>query len=179
MTRDQLEHIIRAAAVIAEDDEIMIVGSQAILGKYPDAPESLRVSVEADVYPKNHPERADLIDGSIGELSPFHDTYGYYAQGVGPGTATLPSGWESRLIPIRSPNTRGSTGFCIEPHDLVLSKYVPFREKDEHFIREAISHGLIARALLEERLPSMPIRVEQHDTIAGRIARQFASKGSR
>ncbi len=28
--------------------------------------------MEADVYPKNHPERSDLIDGSIGELSPFH-----------------------------------------------------------------------------------------------------------
>lgn len=176
MTLEQLEHIIRAAAVIADDDEIVIVGSQAILGKHPRAPESLRVSVEADVYPKNHPDRADLIDGSIGELSPFHDTYGYYAQGVGPDTASLPSGWESRLVPIRSPNTRGATGLCIEPHDLVLSKYVPFREKDEHFIREAIEHRLIERAVLEERLPSMPIRPEQRDAIAARIARHFASR---
>lgn len=32
MTRDQLEHIIRAAAVIADDDTIVIVGSQSVLG---------------------------------------------------------------------------------------------------------------------------------------------------
>ena len=86
MRRRDLEHIIRAAADIADDDEIIIIGSQAILGQYPDAPAELCVSV-ADVYPKNKPERADLIDGSIGEGSPFHDAYGYYAQGVGETTA--------------------------------------------------------------------------------------------
>ena len=77
MKRRDLEHIIRAAASIAEDDEIVIIGSQAILGQHPDAPASLLVSMEADIYPKNHPERADLIDGSIGEGSFFHDTFGY------------------------------------------------------------------------------------------------------
>ena len=41
MTRDQLEHVIRAAATIAVDDEIVVIGSQAILGEYPDAPEEL------------------------------------------------------------------------------------------------------------------------------------------
>lgn len=34
MTRAQLEHLIRASATIADDDEIMIVGSQAILGEH-------------------------------------------------------------------------------------------------------------------------------------------------
>ena len=106
MTRQQLEHLIRAAAVIADDDELIVIGSQSILGQYPNAPSSLLVSVEADLYPKNHPERADLIDGTIGELSPFHDTYGYYARGVGPTTAVLPQGWEQRLVPVRNENTR-------------------------------------------------------------------------
>ena len=74
MTREQLEHLIRAAADIANTDEIVVIGSQAILGQFPDAPASMRISMEADVYPLNYPERADLIDGSIGELSPFHST---------------------------------------------------------------------------------------------------------
>lgn len=64
----QLEHVIRAAATIARDTEIVVIGSQAILGQYPDAPAELCVSADADVYPRHHPERADLIDGSIGEL---------------------------------------------------------------------------------------------------------------
>jgi hypothetical protein len=54
----------------------------------PSAPEELLISNEADIYPRNHPERADVVDGSIGELSPFHQTFGYYAQGVGEHTAT-------------------------------------------------------------------------------------------
>jgi hypothetical protein len=44
MTREQLEHLIRAAAVIAADDANVVVGSQAILGQFPDAPPSMRVS---------------------------------------------------------------------------------------------------------------------------------------
>jgi hypothetical protein len=59
MTRAELEHLVRAAAEIASDDELVVIGSQAILGQFPDAPASLRVSVEADLFPKNHPERAD------------------------------------------------------------------------------------------------------------------------
>ena len=40
-------------------------------------------SPELDIYPPRAPELADLIDGSIGEGSPFRGTFGYYAQGVG------------------------------------------------------------------------------------------------
>jgi len=100
VTRAQLEHVIRAAATIAADPDIVVIGSQAILGQFPDAPSELLVSNEADVYPRGHPERSDLIDGSIGELSPFHETYGYYAQGIGRDTAVVPEGWEDRLIPV-------------------------------------------------------------------------------
>ena len=63
MTREQLEHIVRAAAHIVDDDELIVVGSQAVLGQFPRAPEALLASNEADVYPKNKPELADLIDG--------------------------------------------------------------------------------------------------------------------
>ena len=82
---------------IADDEDIVVIGSQAILGEFPEAPEELRLSREADVYPRTYPERADLIDGSIGEGSPFERLFGYYAHGVGPETAVLPEGWEGRL----------------------------------------------------------------------------------
>ena len=48
MTREQLEHVIRAAAAIAGVQDIVVVGSQSILGMYPDAPKELLVSQEAD-----------------------------------------------------------------------------------------------------------------------------------
>jgi hypothetical protein len=48
VTRAQLEHILRAASTIAEDDEIIVIGSHPILGQFPNAPEELLVSNEAD-----------------------------------------------------------------------------------------------------------------------------------
>lgn len=173
MTRAQLEHVIRAAATIADDDEIVVVGSQSVLGQHPDAPPDLLVSVEADVYPRHFPERADLVDGCIGELSPFHDTFGYYAQGVGPETAVVPSGWESRLIQIRGPGTRGATGWCLEVHDLVLSKLVAGREKDLVFCRVAARHHLVREDVLRERAPTLPVADVVRALVLQRIAACF------
>jgi hypothetical protein len=173
MTRDQLEHIIRASASISEDDEIVIVGSQAILGQFPNAPALLLRSVEADVFPKNKVDRADLVDGSIGEGSPFHRTFGYYAQGVGPETSTLPSGWEQRLVPIRTPSTRDATGWCLDAHDLMIAKYVAGREKDREFTRCAAHHGLVQRDVLLKRLAATVVEPEIRLLVEEAIDRDF------
>jgi hypothetical protein len=76
MKRRDLEHLIRAAGAIAESD-LIVIGSQAILGQHPDAPAEALRSIEADLIPVQHPERWALIDGAIGEGSPFHETFGY------------------------------------------------------------------------------------------------------
>lgn len=152
-----LEHLIRACADISEDEDIVIVGSQAILGSHPDAPAPMLVSVEADVYPRHHPERADVIDGAIGEGSPFHATFAYYAHGVGPETAKAPDGWEQRLVALRSEGTRGATGWCMEAHDLVLAKCVAGREKDWAFAEDALTHGLVEPDELRARIELLPV----------------------
>jgi hypothetical protein len=170
MKREQLEHIIRAACTIADDSELVIIGSQSILGQFPEAPDELLVSIEADVYPRHHPERAELIEGAIGELSMFHDTFGYYADGVAPDTAVLPSGWEQRLIPIRGPGTAGNTGWALEIHDLLIAKYVANRDKDRRFTKAALSHALANPETLRERLSRTPIDAEARNRIAGVIA---------
>jgi hypothetical protein len=172
LNRQQLEHVIRAAATIAADAEIVVIGSQAILGRHPDAPAELLVSADVDVYPRNHPERADLIEGSIGEFSPFHSTYGYYAQAVGEGTALLPEGWGERLVPVP---TSAGTGLCLEPHDLVISKYAAGREKDRTYVRAAIRHGLVDPAVLLRRLERTAVEIEARE----RIARQIQADSSR
>lgn len=94
MTRDELEHAIRAACDVAGDSELYVFGSQSILGQYPDAPAELRQSAEADVAPKNRPERAEAIDGALGELSQFHETHGFYVHGLTIEAAVLAPGWE-------------------------------------------------------------------------------------
>jgi hypothetical protein len=112
---------------------------------------------------------ADVIDGAIGELSMFHDTFGYYAQGVGPETATLPRGWESRLVPVNNPNTRGTTGWCLDVHDLVLAKYAAGREKDHQFAAAALQHHLVQRDELLRRLVDLPVDEVQRARIQARI----------
>jgi hypothetical protein len=169
MTRSELEHLIRASGAIAEDTEIIVVGSQSILGQFPDAPPALLMSGEADVYPLHYPERADLIDGSIGEGSRFHETFGYYAQGVGEETATLPEGWKSRLVKISNVNTAGTTGLCLDVHDLAISKYVAGREKDVEFTRELARYGLTDEKVLLERLAATTISSALREIVTGRI----------
>lgn len=143
MRRADLEHIIRAAGVIAEVDDLVIVGSQALLGRHPDAPPDLLRSIEADIFPRDEPGKADLIDGSIGEGSPFHEQFGYYAHGVGPETACLPANWESRLVPVHNVNTRGVTGWCLHPADLLVSKLLAGRQKDLAFVAGLLRHRLV------------------------------------
>ena len=157
MERDQLEHILRAAAAITRENEFVIVGSQAVLGAVPNAPPELKLSREVDIYPLHRPDLADLIDGAIGEGSHFEDTFGYYAQGVGPETAVLPQGWRDRLVRVQSAATHGAVGLCLEPHDLVASKYVANREKDRVFCRVALLRGTVSAAVLRERVQLLPI----------------------
>jgi len=165
--------VIRAAGSIAGDRHIVVIGSQSVLGQFPAAPAALLASSEADVYPLNHPERADLIDGAMGEGSPFHETHGYYAQGVGEETATLPDGWQERLVPVNNENTGGVTGLCLEVHDLAISKYAAGRPKDLEFTAELARQHLTDRRMLLTRLKATPLTAAYHDLVAGRIARDF------
>lgn len=157
MLLHELEHVIRAAADVTGEPDIVVIGSQAILATDPHAPASLSASMEADIYPREHPEGATDIDGALGEYSSFHESFRYYAHGVGPETAKAPAGWQTRLIPISTENTRGATGWCMEPHDIVLSKLAAGRDKDLAFARAAIARGLVDSSELRSRAASMPL----------------------
>ena len=149
MTRDELEHAIRAACDVADDDEVWVFGSQAILGQYEDAPAELRMSAEVDIAPVNELSKTIDIDANLGELSVFHQAYGFYVHGVSIEAAVLPQGWERRAKKVSNANTRGKTGLCVEAHDLAVSKLVAFRPKDLDFVRVLLAEDLVsARKLL-------------------------------
>ncbi len=169
MKRQDLEHIIRAAGSIVDEKVLVVIGSQAVLGKYPLAPEALLVSMEADIYPPDAPDKSDLIDGSIGEMSPFHEQFGYFAHGIGPETAVLPRGWKERLIPVSNENTGGITGLCLHPVDIAASKLVAGRERDFAFVRGLLEHDLITGQEIRAILGEYPS--EQ----AGLVERRLAS----
>lgn len=175
MTRSNLEHIIRAAGTIADDSDIVVIGSQAVLGQFPDAAPELLVSMEADVWPRNRPERSDLIDGSIGEGSPFEREFGYYAHGVDATTAVLPRGWERRLVLVTGENTRNVRGWCLETHDLAVSKLVAGRPKDLEFLAAVIQHHYVYADTLAERLDSTPLDAGAAELVKARLRRLLAA----
>jgi hypothetical protein len=154
MIKEQFEHTIRAAGAILGVSEILVIGSQAIHASIDYLLAEAERSIEVDISSLEDEDgtRADLIDGSIGELSVFQDTYGYYAQGVTPQTATLPSGWRKRLIPYSTPATNGVTALCLEPHDLWISKAVAGRPKDREFCKALIERNIVAVKTLRQRL---------------------------
>ncbi len=170
MNRAALEHILRAAAAIADERDFVVIGSQAVLGQFPHAPDALLASIEADIYPRQAPAKSDLIDGAIGELSMFHQTFGYYAHGVDETTATPPAGWPDRLVPLVNANTGGATGWCLEVHDLAVSKLVAGREKDLDFVRVLVRERMVDSTVLQERVTMLSDVGGVRDLVRSRLS---------
>jgi hypothetical protein len=120
-------------------------------------------SIEADVFTFRGPHDAMLIDGSIGEGSQFHTTFGYYAHGVGEETATLPEGWRERLIQVVTPATAGTVGLCLDPMDLAAAKLAAGRETDLEFVGAMLESRIVPGDALSTHLIGLP---EPHRSLA-------------
>lgn len=166
MQRSELEHLLRAAGEILDERQFIVIGSQSILGKYPNAPEELLRSREADLIAKNRPGRSRMLE-AIGEASRFYETYGYYVDPVDSRTAVLPRDWKSRLVNISSPDTNGVTGLCLDPHDLFISKLAAWRDKDIEFVKAMIGHDMVNK----DRLLALATKVPNPEDDLGRAAR--------
>jgi hypothetical protein len=157
--REQFEHAIRAAGAVLGTRDVLVIGSQALHASVTgELPIEAERSVEVDVAAmQGDPDgtKADLIDGSIGEASMFHSTFGYYAQGVVQSTAQLPAGWRERLVRFETPATTGVVAWCLEPHDLWVSKAIAGREKDLEFCRALVERGLVQGERLRQRIAMM------------------------
>jgi len=142
-----------------------------MLGAVPNPEEVFTVSMEADICPYQAPELAEKKDGSFGVGSQFHQTYGYYAQGVGPETATLPEGWFDRVNRVQNSNTAGRVAYCLDVRDLFLSKAVAGRDKDCGFCMALFEHCYVTPAQVLELVASMPIDDKERRALRARIRR--------
>jgi hypothetical protein len=126
---------------------------------------------EADIYPLHAPDLADQIDGALGEGSRFHETYGYYAQGVGPETATLPAGWMGRVHRVQNAATNDRVGYCLDVVDLFLSKAAAARDKDREFCMALLQHGHVKPAQVLSLVDAMPLDDAQQRRLRATIRR--------
>ncbi len=172
MKHAELAHVLRAAAGITNLKRFLVLGSKAVLGSISEAQASrlggvFHQSIEADIAPLDRPDLADLIDGSIGEGSPFQAEFGYYADGVDVRVATLPDGWEDRLVLFDA--GEGVAGLCLEPHDLLVSKLDAGRSKDESFILDVLALGIMDRGTLDGRIDLLPVADERKRILHERV----------
>ncbi len=117
MKRSQLEHAIRTSCQIIRQQEVIVVGSQAILGTYDEnqLPAEATMSLECDILPiassnEETARLADAIEGVAGEWSPFEREHGFSIDGVDLTTVILPVGWRTRLVKVQNENTAALSG---------------------------------------------------------------------
>jgi hypothetical protein len=154
MRRDQLEHAIRTACQAIGRPEVIVVGSQAILGTFreDELPVRATMSAKVDILPiaDSNEETAELayrIEGVAGEFSPFEEMHGFSIDGVDLTTSALPEAWRDRLVKVQNANTAGPggepqfTGWCLDKEDLCVAKLCALREKDQNFVSELLMAG--------------------------------------
>jgi hypothetical protein len=107
----------------------------------------------------------------LGEGSQFHDTYGYYAQGVGPDTAVLPAGWLNRVHRVQSAATNDRVGYCLDVVDLFMSKAAAAREKDRDFCMALLEHGYVIPEQALGLVSDMPLDEGQQRKLRATIRR--------
>jgi hypothetical protein len=167
-TEEDLQRTVRALAREFKADTVFIIGSQAIMMSWPDAPSHMRTSPEVDAYPGNarvweveqakksgdvSQEASEHIHGLFGEGSAFHATHGFYIDGVDEGTARLPSGWNTRAIVRRMEvDGREVKAVAPSPEDIIVSKLARLDDKDKDFVRAYHQARPLDLRLIESRI---------------------------
>jgi hypothetical protein len=187
MRRDQLEHAIRTACQIIQHSEVIVVGSQAILGTYDEdeLPAAATMSIEVDILPigdsnEETARLADLIEGVAGEFSSFEQLHGFSIDGVDLDTAVLSDRWRDRLVKVQNANTAAPageprfTGWCLDKEDLCVAKLCAFREKDRNFVAALLVVGLVDDGVIAARLSRVP---DKHLPATERALSWLTSRG--
>lgn len=179
MTKSKLEIMLRTAGGLARDRDFFLFGSQSLRGVLSRIPRECPRTLEADLYPRHHPQAWSLLRQRMGRGSAFYRRHGVFLDCVDPGLATLPDGWTERLIPFRTPRTGGVTAWCLEPHDLFTSKLEAGREKDVKFLRAMLKHKLVKPAIVRQRVQELPVSDARRKALLPALSQLVAEERSR
>jgi len=167
-TEEDLQRTVRALAREFKTDKVFIIGSQAILLSWPEAPVAMKMSPEIDAYPANAKiweteernrkpgsaaEASEHIHALFGEGSHFHQTHGFYIDGVDENTAKLPKGWNARAIVKRlEVDGRQVMAVAPAPDDIIVSKLARLDPKDKSFIEAYHAVRPLDLEIMEKRI---------------------------
>ncbi len=166
MRKSQLEAALLAAAQASGHNELLLAGSQSVFGHTDDVPVEVLASEECDVWNKSTNEKLANIADAIGKSSPFHRSNGFFVDPVDPGLVLLPSGWQSRLKPLRVGEV---TAWCLDVNDLVVSKLYAGRLKAYEFVNAALRVGLADWDVIVKRIDESFLDLHQRAVLLARL----------
>jgi hypothetical protein len=154
LRKRDIAHLLRAAAGVTGRRAFVMIGTGAVIARLKTVPLDLMSTREIDIYAEGAEDAdaiADLIDGTLGEGSPFDATFGYYVHGIGESTACMPSDWRARAVQVTLPNVAGITCLCPDPDDIALSKICAWRDKDKTWLIAGVRTGVLDLAAMASR----------------------------
>jgi hypothetical protein len=147
--REDLRRLFARARELCHHTDYVVLGSLAVLGHVGTVPPRMAASIDVDAFTKNDPGRVFDLASDLGQGSPFEAEHGYYLDPISPEVATLPDGWESRLVRIELEPRLVS--WFLEPNDAAVSKYARMEPRDREWIRPGLVAGILSAATIESR----------------------------
>lgn len=162
MTLSALQHIIRAAQALAEDRDILVLGSASLLASFPElgnADSPLAATYDADLCPDPFDElTGTMLDEALGENRAYYLRHGYHADILRDTILeTLPAGWRERLVSVPG----CAAAHALEPHDLAAVKLLVGRPKDISLLEHLHAAGLLDGQVVRARIGFLDIPVER------------------
>lgn len=179
MNLRSLQHLARAAEALADDCEILVLGSASLLASYPelgDATGPLASTFDADLCPQPFDaETGKILEEALGEAHAFHARHGYHADILRDSVLeTLPDGWRERLLPV--PDC--PRALALEPHDLAAVKLAVGRPKDLALLKLLHESDFIQPATLRRRLELLDIPIERQPRLEAAFSSIFGTDGT-
>jgi hypothetical protein len=174
MTLEALQHLLRSARALAEDRELLVMGSASLLVSYPDwIGESSPLAATFDAYLLAEPFdelTGVMLEEALGEDRAYFRRHGYHIDVLRDSiVTTLPEGWRERLVPVPGcPYAR-----ALDPADLAAVKLWVGRPKDLNLVRVLVDRGCLNGATVLERIALLPVELEARPRILARYREAF------
>ena len=149
MRRDDLRRLFARARELSGETDYVVLGSLAALGYAGELPPRMALSLDVDAFGKSDPPRIFELAAALGQGSAFEAEHGYYLDPISPRVATLPEGWETRLVRIEL--EPGLAAWFLEPNDAAASKYARMEPRDREWIRAGLRANILSLPIVEAR----------------------------
>lgn len=168
MNLEALFALLDEARRLSGHPDFVVIGSLSILGleEHFRIPPDMTMSNDLDCYTRDDPRRIFDVLAELGENSAYHLKSGYYLDAVSPHLASLPTGWEQRLIKVERAGLRA---WFLDPNDAALSKYARGEPRDLRWIRAGVAAGVISLAMVKSRFGSTRFLDDDEQAAARRL----------